>query len=226
MFWSLISLLSVAKEVDFSNCESNDNLGISSFVLTPDHLVVEQETTVTVSGTATTEFSRVVMDLGVVVSSFYTHTIMSDYDACGNFMGGCPLESGDWTWERTAEIPDAGSLSYLVGVELTMKATFRDEDSTDISACIIFPMTIYETLPTAPPTKNPTNLRAHSSNSNELTELWIPIVAGVSAICLCCGWLTYRDHRRRKKWLKSCDLQMEGFTGPIDDTIIEKPYTL
>jgi len=234
MIWSLISLINAAKEVDFNYCQANDHLGISSFVVTPDHLIAGQELTVTVSGTATTESSRLLMDFGIVVSSFYTYQIISDYDTCGYLMDGCPMQSGEWTWKLSDEIPDPGTLSYFLGVELTMKVTFRDEDSPNHLACVTFPITIYKTLPTAPPTKNPTapptknpNLGTHSSNANQLVEWWIPIVAGVSAICLCCGCLQYRDYRRKKQWItRSSQNQVDGVTCSSNNKITETAIEL
>jgi len=214
MIWSLILLLAIAKEVDFNYCQDNDYLGISSFVRTPDYWIVGQEATATISGTATLESSRIIMDLGVVVNYFYTHPILTGYDACGVLLAGCPLKSGDWTLVLSGKIPEAGVLSYLLGIEITIQITFGNEDSTNNLSCITFPMTIYETLPTASPTSNPTDkLVTYGSSSNELTKLIIPILAGLSAICVCCCCLMYRDHRRRKQWMMSCQEQTEDFFG-------------
>jgi len=225
MIWSLIPLLSLAKEVDFSYC-ADGYLSISSMVMTPDHFVIGQDASIVVSGTGSRGYSRVIMDLSVVITPFTNYAIVSDYDICGGFVGGCPVESGDWTWEVSGEVPEIGSLSWLVGLTFTVQAIFREENSTVSLVCIQFPLTIYDSLqsiPTSIPTIAPTNkLETSSSSSNQLTKMLIPMAAGLVAICLCCGGLMYRDHRRRQQWMThSCQRQNEEFTASNDDKLTE-----
>lgn len=214
MIWFLLSIVSLAKNVDFDYCQADDLIGVKSFVMTPDEFVVGEWATLTVMGTSQFELAGVNVDLGILVSSFYTYPLIEDYSLCDGIVGGCPVPTGDWTWEISGALPEDDSLNLFYGVELTIEVKFREEGGTDILSCLTFPVTIYEE---APPTNAPTAapLKAPSSTS-QLSNILIPIAAAVVVICLCCSALLYRDHRRRQQFKDELHLSVDMTDISVD----------
>jgi len=117
-------------------------------------------------------------------------------------------------------LPDYDSLALFYGVELTVKAKFREEGGTDVLSCLTFPVTLYEEpFPTIAPTAAP--FANVSSSSSQLPNILIPIAAAVVVICLCCSALMYRDHRRRQQFKNARQsVDMTNVGGEYDSTTL------